>query len=483
MPSPALVWFRADLRLADNPALQAALARGGPVIPVYIDARGEEEAWAPGGASRWWLHHSLQALGDSLRERGSRLVIREGASLGTLQALLKETGAEALFWNRRYEPALIARDTRIKETLRKAGHAVETFNAALLHEPWTIANQSGKPFQVFTPFWKHALGKADPAAPLPAPDRLPAPKAWPESIPLAALELEPTIPWHHGLAAAWHPGEAGAAERVESFLLAASENYAGDRDRPDLPGTSRLSPHLHFGEIGPRQIWHAYRRHAARIAPASPLWRGSRYLTEIGWREFSHHLLYHFPHTAEEPLREPFAAFPWVKDKARLRAWQKGLTGYPVVDAGMRELWATGWMHNRVRMIAASFLVKDLLISWREGAAWFWETLVDADLAQNTLGWQWSAGCGADASPYFRIFNPVTQGEKFDPLGRYVRRWCPELAGLPGAWLHRPWEAPGDLLARAGIVLGRDYPKPIVDHAVARKNALAALSSIRTLET
>ncbi|HEY8965215.1 MAG TPA: deoxyribodipyrimidine photo-lyase [Candidatus Methylacidiphilales bacterium] len=478
MPRPSLVWFRSDLRLADNPALHAALERGGPVIPVFVHAPEEEGDWAPGGASRWWLDRSLASLDASLRERGSRLLLREGASLAALRKLAKETGAEAVFWNRRYEPAAIERDTKIKAALRRDGLAAETFNAALLHEPWTIANQSGKPFQVFTPFWKHALGKPDPAAPLPAPGVLPAPQAWPSSLPLPSLGLRPAIPWDGGLAEAWTPGEAGAAERLESFLVAASEGYAADRDRPDLRGTSRLSPHLRFGEIGPRQVWDAVRRHARGRAPHSSAWRQSRFLTEIGWREFSHHLLFHFPHTAAEPLREPFAAFPWTKDRKGLRAWQKGLTGYPVVDAGMRELWTTGWMHNRVRMIAASFLVKDLLISWREGAAWFWDTLVDADLAQNTLGWQWSAGCGADAAPYFRIFNPVAQGEKFDPRGAYVRRWCPELARLPDAWLHRPWEAPMDVLAAAGITLGKTYPHPVVDHGEARKKALAALAAL-----
>ncbi len=477
----SLVWFRTDLRLADNPALHAAVSRGERVLPVYIDAPEEEAPWPPGGASRWWLHHSLGALAASLAELGSPLILRSGPSLPTLQALLRETGADAVFWNRRYEPHVIERDTRIKTALRECVPHVETFNASLLHEPWTIANQSGKPFQVFTPFWRHALAKTALPEPLPAPASLRPPASAPSSLPLAALELEPKIPWHHGLAEAWQPGEAAAAERLETFLLTAEAAYPSDRDRPDLKGTSRLSPHLHFGEIGPRQVWHAVRRHAERTRTGlrAEVWRNSRFLTEIGWREFSHHLLYHFPHTAGEPLREAFAAFPWKKDPALLRAWQRGLTGYPIVDAGMRELWHTGWMHNRVRMIAASFLVKDLLLSWREGAAWFWDTLVDADLAQNTLGWQWSAGCGADAAPYFRIFNPVTQGEKFDPLGAYVRRWCPELARLPDAWLHKPWAAPADLLAHAGIVLGQTYPRPVVDHAAARKAALAALASIK----
>jgi deoxyribodipyrimidine photo-lyase len=279
---------------------------------------------------------------------------------------------------------------------------------------------------------------------------------------------------------AWSPGAAGAHTRLNSFLEAAVSNYAAERNRPDRAGTSRLSPHLHFGEITPRQVWHAARRHAeARGIPAAT-WRTGQFLTELGWREFAHHLLHSFPHTPAEPLRAGFKQFPWRQDAALLKAWQQGRTGYPIVDAGMRELWTTGWMHNRVRMIVASFLVKDLLLSWTEGACWFWDTLVDADLAQNTLGWQWSAGCGADAAPYFRVFNPVRQGEKFDPHGDYVRRWCPELARLPGAWLHAPWQAPPEILSRAGVRVGRDYPAPLVNHASAREAALKSFAQIKS---
>jgi deoxyribodipyrimidine photo-lyase len=339
-----------------------------------------------------------------------------------------------------------------------------------------VENKSGKPFQVFTPFWKNCLAKPDPAEPLPAPARIPAPDKWPDSLPLAALELEPRIDWAAGMRAAWTPGEAGAQDRLAHFFSGAAERYGAARDIPGIEGTSRLSPHLHFGEISPRQVWHA-----ARLSGIAG-WRESRYLAEVGWREFAHHLLYHFPRTPVEPLRPEFARFPWRENDEALKAWQRGLTGYPVVDAGMRELWATGWMHNRVRMIVASFLVKDLLISWTEGAWWFWDTLVDADLAQNTLGWQWTAGCGADAAPYFRVFNPSGQGEKFDADGSYVRRWCPELARVPQEWLHRPWEAPAAVLAAAGVVLGRNYPKPIVDHAAARDFALKAFASLKNPE-
>lgn len=482
MSSPSILWFRLDLRLADNPALQAALARGGPVVPVFIHAPEEEAPWQPGGASRWWLHQSLRALEEDLRQAGSRLVIRRGPSLEFLRNLAKEIGADAVFWNRRYEPAVIARDAKAKEALCSDGLEAESFNGALLHEPWTIQNQSGKPFQVFTPFWRHCLSKPSPAEPLPAPRKLPAPEKWPKSLPLAALELEPKINWADGMRAAWQPGVAGAQSQLKRFLNDALLSYDEGRNRPDLPGTSCLSPHLHFGEISPRQVWHAVRRRKlSRIARTDVRgYEQSQFLTEIGWREFAHHLLYHFPHTPAEPLREGFKRFQWRKDAAWLAAWQKGRTGYPIVDAGLRELWTIGWMHNRVRMIVASFLVKDLLLSWQEGARWFWDTLVDADLASNTLGWQWTAGCGADAAPYFRIFNPVSQGEKSDPRGAYVRKWCPELAKLPEEWLHRPWEAPDEVRKRASVALGCTYAQPIVRHAIAREVALEAYARLKS---
>jgi deoxyribodipyrimidine photo-lyase len=477
MSSPTRVWFRSDFRLADHPALTAAARRGGPVVPVYVHAPDEEAPWAPGGASRWWLHQSLQALDASLQEAGSRLIIRSGPTAETLQALARETGATAVHWSRRYEPAVIARDTKVKEALKAAGLEAESHNAALLHEPWTVQNQSGKPFQVFTPFWKNCLAKPDPDEPLPAPRSLAAPARWPKSQRIGELGLEPTIRWAEGIRAAWQPGEAGARKQLGRFLERAFAAYADRRNLPGVEGTSRLSSHLHFGEISPRQIWHEVRRFAGKAGLKD--WRTSSFLSEVGWREFAHHLLYHFPHTPTEPLRADFKKFPWRKDAAFLQAWQRGQTGYPIVDAGMRELWKTGWMHNRVRMIVASFLVKDLLLSWEEGAAWFWDTLVDADLAQNTLGWQWTAGCGADAAPYFRVFNPYSQGEKFDARGDYVRHWCPELARLPDDWVHQPSEAPAEVLERAGIVLGRTYPEPIVNHSIAREVALEAFGRLR----
>jgi deoxyribodipyrimidine photo-lyase len=476
----AVLWFRLDLRLADNPALHAAIERAGVVVPVFIWSPEEEVPWSPGSASKWWLHQSLATLDASLREAGSRLLIRHGPALETLRSLVKETGATAVFWNRRYEPDIIARDKTIKETLRVEGIEAESFNAALLHEPWTIQNQSGKPFQVFTPFWRHCLAQPDPAVPLPAPKQLVSPARWPNSLALEELQLEPRIKWPEGFRAVWQPGEAGAAAALKQFLARAFDNYSEQRNRPDVAGTSRLSPHLHFGEISPRQVWHGLKVMARKRRLAVAQWRSSQFLAEVSWREFAHHLLFHFPHTATEPLRAEFKKLPWRKDAAWLKAWQQGRTGFPIVDAGMRELWATGWMHNRVRMIVASFLVKDLLLPWQTGARWFWDTLVDADLAQNSLGWQWTAGCGADAAPFFRVFNPTTQGVKFDPNGEYVRRWCPELAKLPADWIQQPDKAPASVLRAAGVELGRNYPQPIVSHAIAREVALEAFARVRS---
>ncbi len=470
MIPPVLLWLRQDLRLADHPALCAAVESGAPVIPVFLWAPWEEAEWAPGAASRWWLHESLQSLRADLEQRGSRLILRRVASdsLATLRELLQETGARAVFWSRRYEPQLIARDRRIKEALRADGLDARSFNAALLIEPWDVRNKSGRPFQVFTPFWKHVSATCTAPEPLPAPTTLPAPRDWPASAPLEELELMPRIPWHEGMARDWQPGEAPAARQLAAFLDDGVAGYSEGRNLPATRGTSRLSPHLHFGEISPRQIWHAARP-----------WRGGQFMAEIGWREFAHHLLYHFPHTPGEPLRAEYSRFPWADDAAQLEAWRRGRTGVPLVDAGMRELWTTGWMHNRVRMVVGSFLVKNLRLHWLEGARWFWDTLVDADLAANTLGWQWTAGCGADAAPYFRVFNPVSQGLKFDPTGDYVRRWVPELARLSGGDIHAPWEARPETLQRAGIVLGRDYPLPIVDLKRSREAALTAWQTLR----
>lgn len=481
--SATIVWFRQDLRLQDNPALAAAWQHGGAILPVYILDEVGEGDWPLGGAARWWLHHSLAALDASLRERGSRLLLARGESGAVLRSLIKASGATAVHWNRRYEPAIIARDKAIKDGLAKAGVEATSFNAAQLFEPPAVRNKSGGPFQVYTPFWRHCLTlPVETPVKLPA-GNLPTPARWPASLELAELNLRPRSPWDTGLGAAWQPGEAAATARLRQFVAAAMAGYAEERDRPDAAGTSALSPHLHFGEIGPRQVWAAVKA-VSRDSGVFPVNRGAQtFLGEVGWREFACHLLYHFPATPTEPLRREFAAFPWQRNARQLRAWQKGLTGYPVVDAGMRQLWQTGWMHNRVRMIAASFLVKHLRLSWREGAAWFWDTLVDADLASNTLGWQWTAGCGADAAPYFRIFNPFLQGEKFDAAGDYVRRWVPELARMPAEFIHQPWTAPMDVLASAGVQLGANYPQPIVDHGEARAAALAALKASRDART
>ncbi len=470
-----------DLRLRDNPALAAALLRGAPVLPVWILDEGENGRWATGAASRWWLHHSLAALRDSLASRGLPLVLRRGEAAEILPTLAAETGAGAVYWNRRYEPAVIARDKALKERLRGAGIEVKSFNGALLHEPHEIANKQGGPFQVFTPFWRTCGEK-----PVASPVALPrgngvAPQVAVRSAALEELALLPRLDWAVQFSKRWRPGEAGAAAQLERFFAKRVERYADQRDEPSAEAVSELSPHLHFGETSPRLIW-ARALEASRESGVFPSSRGvQKFLTEVGWREFAHHLLYHFPDTPEKPLRAEFSAFPWADDPHgdKFRAWTRGRTGYPIVDAGMRELWATGWMHNRVRMVAASFLVKHLRLPWLSGAEWFWDTLVDADLASNTLGWQWTAGCGADAAPYFRIFNPVLQGEKFDPGGTYVRRWVPELAKLPNAYLHKPWMAPTDTLLAAGVRLGETYPRPLVDHAKARDEALAALSSLR----
>ena len=489
MAKPVLLWFRQDLRLTDNPALQAAIERGSPIVPLFIHAPDEEAEWAPGGAARWWQHQSLSALDASLRSLGSRLILRS-ASTGAaatqrmLLQLIEETGADAVFWNRRYEPAIIARDSAIKAALRERGVLAESHNGALFIEPWQVQNQSGRPFQVFTPYWRHIMKTLAPPPPSPAPAefaRAARPARWPESDPLESLGLKPRIPWYGGMASAWQPGEAGAAARLDEFIDSALAHYRDGRERPASPGTSRLSPHLHHGEISPRQIWHAVARRAAQDGHPVAEWRASQFVTELGWREFAHHLLFHFPHTPLQPLRTEFEQFPWRSDASQLAAWQRGNTGVPLVDAGMRELWHTGWMHNRVRMVVASFLVKNLRLPWQSGARWFWDTLVDADLAANTLGWQWSAGCGADAAPYFRIFNPVNQGERFDVEGEYVRRWVPEISRLPAKFIHAPWTADATTLRSANVTLGDHYPKAIVDLKESRATALEAYQSMRAV--
>jgi len=449
----SIVWFRQDLRLTDNPALQAALQRGGAILPVYIDSPDEDGRWPDGGAARWWLRVNLQVLDAQLRELGSRLVYARGPALPALQRLCAESGADAVFWNRRYEPAAMQRDRALKDTLRASGLLAESRNGALLLEPWEIANQSGRPFLVFTPYWRQLLKQLQPEMPLPPPQRLAAPSQWPAGPALDDLLPTPTPAWHRRMESLWRPGEAGASARLQRFIAEALAGYRDARDRPAVAGTSTLSPYLHVGAISPRQIWHAIGAAEADRGCSEAEWRGNKFLAEVVWREFAHHLLYHHPHLPDEPLRSEFTRFPWREDPAALHAWQRGQTGIPLVDAGMRELWATGWMHNRVRMVVASFLVKNLRIHWLHGARWFWDTLIDADLANNTQGWQWTAGCGADAAPFFRIFNPLSQAEKFDPDSEYIRRWVPEVGTA-------------------------SYPAPIVDLATSRTEALAAFKSL-----
>jgi deoxyribodipyrimidine photo-lyase len=464
-----MVWFRNDLRLTDNAALHAA-AKKGAVLPVYIVDPPSPNTWQEGAASHWWLHHALAALDGSLRKKGGALTLKSGAPIDVLTRLIKETGAEAVYWNLRFEPHLFAADQQLKKQLEAQGVEVRTFNSSLLFDPRKVLNKQGKPYRVFTAYWKNCEATIEIPEPLPAPRKIDFMPVG-GSLSLDELNLLPLKNWADGFAKEWQPGEAGAKKKLRRFIDSAADNYSEGRDRPDQVGTSRLSPHLHFGELSPRTVFHAAAECGGSGAEA--------FIRQLGWREFAHHLLWYYPETPLEPLHPKYKNFPWHKNRKALTAWQQGLTGFPIVDAGMRELWATGWMHNRVRMIVASFLVKDLLIPWQEGARWFWDTLVDADLANNTLGWQWVAGCGADAAPYFRIFNPMSQGAKFDPHGDYVRRWIPEIADLPHKYLHRPWEAPPELLESCGIELGRTYPRPIVDHAMARQRALGAYASIK----
>lgn len=475
----AIFWFRRDLRLDDNPALHAAMKRAPVIIPVYIHDPEAEGDWAPGGASRWWLHESLTHLSRELEMRGSRLILRRGPSLDVLETLLGETGAEAVFWNRLYEPDLVARDRGVKTALRGMGIHAESHRAGLLCEPWELATGSGEAYRVFTPYWRALRSRTAIPAPAGEPRALPAPPRWPASRRVAELELvPPRAGWHHKLAAYWQPGEAGGRGRLNHFLAGIMPDYAQGRDFPGIDGVSALSPHLHFGELGPARVWSRVREHL-EIDPQARA-GAEAWLRELGWREFAHHVLFHFPETPDQPLYRRWRHFPWREDYLpQLRAWRRGETGVPIVDAAMRQLWETGWMHNRLRMIVASWLVKNLRVPWQEGARWFWDTLVDADLANNTLGWQWSAGCGADAAPYFRIFNPFTQSRRFDPRGIFLRRWLPELAELPDRHIHAPHDAPAAVLAAAGVRPGRDYPRPMVDYRASRQQALAAAEQVR----
>ncbi len=467
----AIVWFRRDLRVADHHALSAALRHHEQVLPLYIHAPQEEGAWSPGAASRWWQHHALAALDESLRRAGGSLYLRTGSSLDVLEAVVRQAGARSVYWNRLYEPHALRRDAACRKALEAMGVEVHTYDGALWRGPSQVWTAENKPYRVFTPFWRNLraqLGDA-PELPLAAPSRVPGP-AIDGGERLDSLGLLAQGSWVAGLAGNWTPGEAGARAALDLFAGHALTGYDVQRDLPDRTGTSRLSPHLHFGEITPRQIRHALARAAAGSAGQNKALEG--FLRELGWREFAHHVLFHFPHTADRNLDARFDRHPWREDPAALQRWQQGRTGIPLVDAGMRELWATGWMHNRVRMITASWLTKNMGQHWLHGARWFWDTLVDADLANNSLGWQWVAGCGVDAAPYFRIFNPVIQGKRYDPDGAYIRRWIPALREAPAHLVHEPWVQPGFAASCA-------YPQPMLDPKASRQRALDAYANSR----
>ncbi len=465
-------WIRRDMRLDDNPTLQRAL-RSDALLPVYVHAPYEEAPWQLGGAQKWWLARSLASLARALEQAGSRLVILEGETAKTLSDLARKLGASEVVWSRRFEPAALAQEARVEGALDSAGIKWSSYLANHLFDPEEIATQTGNPYQVYTPFSRNVRARGTPAQPKPAPASLPPVDGAPKGVTIASLGLEPKLDWAKRFPELWTPGEQGAQVHLKRFNDTALAAYPTGRDEPSTTGTSLLSPHLAFGEVGIRRVWHA-----AAGAKGSPPASTDKFHAELLWREFATHVLVHFKHTDLKPLRPEYARFPWRKDAAGLKAWQRGQTGYPLVDAGMRQLGGTGWMHNRVRMVVASFLVKHLLLPWQDGARWFWDTLVDADLANNSLGWQWAGGCGADAAPYFRIFNPTSQAEKFDADATYIKRWVPELARVPAKFALEPWEAPPLALAGAGVTLGETYPNPIVEHGMARERALGALSTI-----
>ena len=470
-------WIRRDMRLDDNPTLQRAL-RSDALLPVYVHAPDEEAPWPLGGAQKWWLARSLASHARALSQVGSRLVILEGDAAKTLTDLARKLGATEVVWSRRFEPTALAQESRVEGALDSAGIAWSSYLANHLFDPEEIATQTGNPYQVYTPFSRNLRARGTPAQPKPTPASLPPADGAPKGVSIESLDLEPKRDWAKRFPEFWTPGEQGAQANLKRFNDAALAAYPTGRDEPSTVGTSLLSPHLAFGEVGIRRVWHTAA--APKVSPAAST---DKFHAELLWREFATHVLVHFKHTDLKPLRPEFARFPWRKDAAALKAWQRGQTGYPLVDAGMRQLWTTGWMHNRVRMVVASFLVKHLLLPWQDGARWFWDTLVDADLANNSLGWQWAGGCGADAAPYFRIFNPTSQAEKFDADATYIKRWVPELARVPAKFALEPWEAPPLALAAAGVTLGETYPNPIVEHGMARERALGALSTVSKSKT
>ena len=470
---PIIVWFRHDLRLADNPALFEA-AKLGAILPIFIL---DDQDRKLGGAAQWWLHHSLISLKQSLGD----LHIFKGNPDEILDTLIAKTGANSVFWNRSYEPHSVNRDTQIKSHLNAQGIDARSFKGSVIFEPWELQTGSGGPYKIYAPFWKSAL-RAGLAAPIPAPSEITLSQVEVKALQIEELNLMPKKPdWAKGWETLWQPGEDGASKQLDEFLDDGIAGYGTLRDRPDRENVSRLSPHLHFGEISPRQAC-AKANFASDKNPelVSDI---TKFVAEIGWRDFANHLMFHFPEITTRNWKPAFDAYPWIENNEHLKAWQQGKTGYPMIDAGMRELWHTGYMHNRVRMLVASFLIKHLRIHWREGEKWFWDTLLDADLANNCASWQWVAGSGADASPYFRIFNPISQGPKFDPNGDYVRKWCPELTKLDNKVIHCPFEASPMELAAADIKLGETYPLPIVDHKQAREAALEGYHAVRTAQS
>lgn len=476
---PIIIWFTQDLRLSDNACLSAAVASGHPILPLFVLDDVTPGEFAMGGASRWWLHKSLASLASSLEALGGRLVVCRGEAGHVIEKLVTKTGAQGVYFSRGYAPWSSKLEKRISAHCEAVGIECRRFSGFLLHEPEAIRTGNDGPYKVYTPFSRNCLTREITRKPRPAPEQVDFYNPDIAGDTLDDLNLYPDKPdWAADFRERWTPGEAGAHEKLEQFLENAVGDYKEARDLPNVRGTSRLSPHLHFGEISPLQCW-AATSHAAASA-GGKIDRGAHtFEKEILWREFSYHLLHYWPDLPAEPFKPEFADFPWLQDDEKLARWQQGLTGLPIVDAGMRELWATGWMHNRVRMIVASFLIKNLRLAWQVGEQWFWDTLVDADIGSNSASWQWVAGCGADAAPYFRIFNPVLQGEKFDKQGGYVRRWVPELSGLPDKFIHKPWQAPAEALKDAGVDLGTTYPRPIVDLGETRDAALAAYKTIK----
>ncbi len=476
---PSICWFREDLRVGDNPALNAAIESGRDVLCVYIyDTSSKFKAL--GGAKKWFLHKALDSLSQTLIQLGCKLNILHGEAEKLLPELVETTGAKAIFWNRRYGINEREIDAALKTKFTEDGLEVKSFNGHLMYEPWEVKTQAKTPMKVFTPFWRAARSLRDVDEPQAAPSSItPFVATLENAVSLESLKLLPTHPdWFEGISMEWQPGEEGAKKRLSAFLKEGIKGYSEKRNLPAELHTSKLSPHLHHGDISPKQVWKELMKHVNGGKLKGFEKDIQVFQSELGWREFSYNLLFHFPKLDTANFQSKFDNFPWVKDEKTLKAWQTGQTGYPIVDAGMRQLWQTGWMHNRIRMVTASFLIKHLMIDWREGEAWFWDTLCDADIASNSASWQWVAGSGADAAPYYRIFNPVTQGEKFDAEGAYVRKFVPELAKLPKKYLHKPWTAPLSILAEAGVKLGKTYPQPIVDHEFARKRALDAFKSI-----